>query len=232
MTQHTSKKFSIMKRKTTTLPTLVALAITGAANAATITTTGQGSAYTVSTTDLLQTSVASVSDGIFYNSSYNTPGYTQANLRDGVSAGGTMIGKADSPDYGQGGTVTFTLDLTSNTLGYDITDINTYTNHGDGGRDGQKYTVSYSLVGSLDFVDIASIDYLMGDNGTPGSGKVAISSIGVSGVDAIRFNFADQENAGSNFSELDVIGFATVPEPSAAFLGGLGVLALLRRRRA
>ena len=221
-----------MKPKDTILPAVAALAMIGAANAATITTTSQGTAFTVSTTDLLQTSVASVSDGIFYNSGYNTPGYTQANLRDGVSAGGTMIGKADSPDYGQGGTVTFTLDLSTNTLGYDITDINTYTNHGDGGRDGQKYTVSYSLVGSADFVDIATVDYLMGDNGTPGSGKVAISAIGVSGVDAIRFNFADQENAGSNYSEFDVLGTATIPEPSAALLGGLGMVALLRRRRA
>jgi hypothetical protein len=221
-----------MKFKNTSFATLAALAMIGAANAATITTTSQGPAFTVSTTDLLQTSVASVSDGIFYNSGYNTPGYTQANLRDGVSAGGTIIGKADSPDYGQGGTVTFTLDLTTNTLGYDITGINTYTNHGDGGRDGQKYTVSYSLVGSSSFVDIATVDYLMGDNGTPGSGKVAISSIGVSGVDAIRFNFADQENAGSNYSELDVLGIATVPEPGAALLGGLGMLSLLRRRRA
>lgn len=220
-----------MKPKNTILPAVAALAMIGAASAATITTTSQGSAFTVSTTDLLQTSVASVSDGIFYNSTYNTPGYTQANLRDGISTGGTMIGKADSPDYGQGGTVTFFLDLTTNTLGYDVTDINTYANHGDGGRDGQRYTVSYSLVGSSDFVDIANIDYLMGDNGTPGSGKVAISSIGISGVDAIRFSFADQENAGSNYSELDVIGSATVPEPSSALLGGLGLLALLRRRR-
>ncbi|MFM2198286.1 MAG: hypothetical protein RLZZ505_1718 [Verrucomicrobiota bacterium] len=220
-----------MKPSNAALKALVALAMVGSAHGATINYSSQSFAFAVSTTDLLQTSVASVSDGIYYNSSYNTPGYTQANLRDGDSAGGTVIGKADNPDYGQGGTVIFHFDLTTNTLGYDITDINTYTNHGDGGRDGQKYTVSYSLVGSATFVDIASIDYLMGDNGTPGSGEVVISSIGVSGVDAIRFNFADQENAGSNYSEFDVFGSATIPEPSSALLGGLGLLALLRRRR-
>lgn len=215
----------------TTITLFTAFAMIGAANAATITTTSQGPAFAVSSTDLLQTSVASVNDGIHYNSGYNTPGYTQANLRDGVSSGGTVIGKADNPDYGQGGTVTFTLDLTTHAFGYDITDINTYTNHPDGGRDGQKYTVSYSLVGSSDFITIGSVDYLMGDNGTPGSGKVAISGIAISGVDAIRFDFADQENAGSNYSEIDVIGTASIPEPSAALLGGLGMLALLRRRR-
>jgi hypothetical protein len=191
------------------LYTGVTLALAITAHAADITSSSQGPAFTVATGDLLETSVASVSDNVFYNSAYNTPGYTQANLRDGISAGGTLIGKADNPDYGQGGSVTFNLDVGINTLGYDITDISTYTNHGDGGRDGQKYTVSYSLVGSPDFVDIAAVNYLMGDNGTPGSGKVAISSIGASGVDAIRFNFADQENAGSNYSELDVLGSAT-----------------------
>jgi hypothetical protein len=71
----------------------VRFSATGPSNSATNTTTSQGSAFTVSTTDLLQTSVASVSDGIFYNSAYNTPGYTQANLRDGISDGGAVIGK-------------------------------------------------------------------------------------------------------------------------------------------
>jgi len=56
----------------------------------------------------------------------------------------------------------------------------------------------------------------------------------ISGVDAIRFNFFDPNGEAIErtvYREIDVIGTATIPEPSDALLGGLGLLALLRRRR-
>jgi hypothetical protein len=218
-----------MKPKHTILPALAVLAMIGAADAATITTASGGSAFAVSSGDLLQTSLASTIDNLIYNPSYNTlgegAGGSESDLRNGNSTVGVMIGNGST-----GGSITFNLDLVSSPLGYSVTEINTYTSHGDGGRDGQDYTVSYALVGSpTSFIDIASVGEF-GGNGTPGSGKVAITDIGITNVAAVRFSFGGQENSGTNFRELDVIGSA-VPEPSAALLGGFGLLALLRRRR-
>jgi hypothetical protein len=51
------------------------------------------------------------------------------------------------------------------------------------------------------------------------------------GVAAIRISFVNVQNGAIGMSEIDILGTA-IPEPSsAALLGGLGMLALLRRRR-
>lgn len=141
---------------------------------------------------------------------------------------------------------TFNLDTTSPgfTSGYNITSINSFM-----GLDGfslpqsqanQTYTVSVSLVGSAAYTDIATVGYspFANVNGTNYESYVSITdSTGVlaTGVDSIRFTFLKAPgaltNTGTVIRELDVLGTA-VPEPSAALLGGLGVLALLRRRRA
>ena len=75
-----------------------------------------------------------------------------------------------------------------------------------------------------------------------GNGSVASISIGANNLGT--FTLAQQTNAYVNFSafnygndqfgggSIDNLSVAVVPEPSAAILGGLGMLALLRRRRA
>lgn len=52
----------------------------------------------------------------------------------------------------------------------------------------------------------------------------------VSGV--ISFDFASGASATSNIVDFKALSITQIPEPSAALLGGLGLLALLRRRRA
>ena len=49
-----------------------------------------------------------------------------------------------------------------------------------------------------------------------------------SGITGLRFNFLGQQNGYVGYKEIDV---QVIPEPSAALIGGLGMLALLRRRR-
>ena len=164
-------------------------------------------AYAVSSTDLLQTALTSTTDGLTYNGSYNPTGKNYTDLIDGDASGEPVI---------ESGTLTFILDTTVNTLGYELTTIQTFTSHPDGGRDGQDYSVSYSTVAApATFIPIASVSHLMGDNGTAGKGKVTISNIGASKVAAIRFVFATQENQGSTWSEIDIFGSSSVPTVDA-----------------
>ena len=50
---------------------------------------------------------------------------------------------------------------------------------------------------------------------------------------SLRFLFTDYENGGTGFQEFDVIGFATVPEPSTYLLVllGAGAIYLWRRQK-
>lgn len=98
-------------------------------------------------------------------------------------------------------------------------------------------TWSYSLDGTL-FTDF--------DTFAPGGGSggtVTYATNGVVTLDTAALSVLDNEaavyigvtfsgaSASSGNNRLDNIQFTAVPEPSAALLGGLGLLALLRRRR-
>jgi len=130
--------------------------------------------------------------------------------------------------------VEFALDTTVNTLGYDISSIETYGGWHDNGRDRQSFKISISLVGSDSFIDFGSInsDPTFGTNTSQPTALRAVFPANLTGVDAVRFDFfGNQENGYAGYGEFDVIGLATVPEPSAlaALLGGSALL--LRRRR-
>ena len=192
-------KPSFLSRTAHHLVSLSLIAFTvSSVNAADVATETQSSAFTVDSSDLLQTSLASITDSLTYNGSYNPSGKSAADLYDSDSSGEPVI---------ENGTLTFNLDTTTNTAGYDLATIVTFTNHPDGGRDGQDYSVSYSTVSApTTFIPIANVNYLMGDNGTPGSGKVTLSNLGASNVAAVRFTLNTQENYGSTWAEIDVTG--------------------------
>ena len=82
---------------------LIALTVSTARAADTLTET-QGSAFAVDNADLLQTSLASISDSLTYNSSYNPSGKSAADLSDGDLSGEPVI---------ENGTLTFNLNTTS-----------------------------------------------------------------------------------------------------------------------
>jgi hypothetical protein len=201
---------------------------------------GQNEAYTVSSTDLLQTSLDSVADGLTLNVGENNGAgaSTFAVLNNGLFGVGSVTpsdattGKQESVVI-QEGTITYTLDTSLNTLGYVITSIETYAGWADLNRGSQSYTVSLSLVGSATFTDLVTVS-LVTDSLSQQKVSIMEDATGIlaTGVDAIRFTLPIQQFSGVGYKELDVTGYAVVPEPSTVMLVGLGLSALsLRRKR-
>ena len=181
------------------------------------------SPITAVSTDLLQTSVSSVTGEV-----------EGQNLRNGTTgtAAENTVGNPASANGASPYTTTFDLDVSMNAYGYDITEFRLFSGWIDG-RASQQYTIAYSLVGSASFNDLTSVTSLQtgGSLLTRTYGDTAAPLI--LGVDAVRFTFVYPNNESIKatvYREIDVIGTAAVPEPSAALLGGLGLLALLRRR--
>jgi hypothetical protein len=195
--------------------------------------TGPGpgfSPYSVRNDDLLQTSVASFTSSGNFNQ--ETSGGLPA-LRNGsfVINGGNPGDNSPLATGANGSFVEYTLDLSVNTLGYDISSIEAYGGWNDGGRDRQFYRILYSLVGEATFKEIAGLDYDPTGTGNPSAVR-AIFGTDLSGVDAIRFEFpTGQENGYAGYGEFDVVGSATVPEPAGAALLVFGSIALVARRR-
>ena len=208
----------------------------------TVTTSAAMNGIAVSNSDLLQ-QAGVVTTTVGY-SAFATFGQPDPVLRDG-SAGGNTTGTGDwpnlvmevsaqSPQF----TITFDLDLTGAPLGYDLTNIDSFSGWSDN-RASHLHNIYYSVVGSAAYTQVLSgLGGAFGDSfgsaQSSGGLKVGVTdSTGViaSGVDSIRFEMFPGAAGGHVYREIDVIGIATVPEPSAAVLGGLGMLALLRRRR-
>lgn len=180
-------------------------------------TNSEAASFTVSDTDLLQTAFSS------YNGSAldNAPGgadttYLQgltpsgeASLRDGVwfsnadSRGSAMVQNDEFAEY--------FLDLTASETGYDIDQIDLYSNWGTGKlRDKIKVTISMSLVGTPTVFDQIVVTNEVYDPPTETQGKMSITGINATGIAAIRFDWpADQESGGVGYSELDVFGAPT-----------------------
>ena len=133
-----------------------------------------------------------------------------------------------------------------------IGSISMYSGWNDNGRMEQHFSVytttDVSVTGSSTWTLLTTVGG-GGSNGATqfaGAGdtslKVTIfdnaSATLASGITGLRFNFGNngnlvggggQQNGFAGYKEIDV---QVIPEPSAALLGGLGMLALLRRRRA
>jgi hypothetical protein len=177
--------------------------------------------------DLLETSVASA-----------TGENASANVRNGTT--GTAQNNA-TPDpakvWGQD-TTTYEFDLAASPQGYDIDEIRLFSGWGDG-RAAQSYRIHVSTVGDASYQQLGTDIAVNGSGGslltrTYDNGGVPIAT----GVDAIQFEFYNgpQTYDGNQtvYREFDVLGTATVPEPSTACLAALGLLGLIgfgRRRK-
>lgn len=156
--------------------------------------------------------------------------------------------------FGTTNTITLNLDISTNTLGYDITGIDTIAGwiEGGGGRSDHGYSIELGFVGggtatlinaqywapnpSGEFWSVVSISndgggILNSDTvNNNGGGALADANTLATGVQSITWTITDAANP-SIAAEFDVFGVATVPEPSSTALLGLGGLALLLRRR-
>jgi hypothetical protein len=113
--------------------------------------------------------------------------------------------------------------ITISGLGAGVT-IDLYLYAGAGHTSGEGATFNFGSVKSATDPNVAEGAYAAGSNYVLFSGLVADGSGTISGTWS--------RNSGSDYSAFDGMQIAVVPEPSVALLGGLGMLALLRRRRA
>ena len=215
-----------------------------------------------SSSDLLQTSVASVVTNYTPWSGYGGIGVLTDGGATGDNSLRTLPGNptvltptSTAPDR-SGFIVTYNLDLSAAPDGYDITDIVTFAGNGDY-RARQEYQIWYTLVGSSEFIQLISPTYSADrapdHSQVTGNGalsqpfqvlsvsnvesRLAIDIEGLTNVSAIRF--VTQPASGNSltggatvYREFDVIGVASVPEPSAWILGAVaGCAGLVRRRR-
>jgi len=164
-------------------------------------------------------------------------GANLSELNDGIhgrsfaTAGSTVEGAWPHPVA----SVTYTIGLGANSLGFNITSLQSIAAWNGVGFGNQAWTMAVQLAGGGSFVDVATVNYQPLAVAAAGATKVNLSNLNITGIQAIRFNTISV-NGGTNagafvWRELDVTGISTVPEPSSVLLLGLGGLALLRRRR-
>jgi len=147
--------------------------------------------------------------------------------------------------------VTFTLNTSVNTGGYNLTSINSIYGWQDWqSLSDQDYTISYTTVTDSTFTVLDTVAYNPFDpaldnsqNGTHANATdVTLTQLGtITGVNAIRFSFtpyfgpSSVEQGGQMIREIDVFGTPSeVPEPStyAMVLAGLAFVGFCVRRKA
>lgn len=231
-----------MKLKTIHLAALSALTLAGSASAATITwgsAAAISSSTDVSTTGTLVTAAymgnagSQVVNGVTFSAAAATAGtssYTGFTLSTIDAVAGTQPGSGPSGVTGSYATIldqmaenfiggtTLTLTLTGLTLNQEYQlqfwAADYRTQYGDLGR--SETLTAGNTSGSLSFLR----------NGGSASGSYILGTFTADGTtQAITVN-------GTGDAIVNAFQVRAIPEPGAALLGGLGMLALLRRRRA
>lgn len=223
-----------MKLKTISL-TIALAALAGNSQAAvTFSGSANNTGFTLATTTV---PLSIVNADITYNWGENWPvgGHTWPILNNDSLAETAAI----DGDAGPNGLIYSFTDGAS-TIG----SIEVYSKWANNGRIEQHYSVytttDVSVTGSSTWTLLATV-------GGSGSGNSTQFTTGgdtylkttvydsasttlAAGITGLKFSFAGgQQNGGVGYSEFDVL--TAVPEPSAVLLGGLGIVALLRRRR-
>jgi hypothetical protein len=223
----------------TSLAALAAFTIAGPASAAVVATAAVGASgtFTVSATDLADASQTGT--GASLSTGTAVFGSAAAKVIDGGvynSQGFNWTPETLTPSVGS----TLTLNLATSLHGWDLNSIVVLTGVGPTDqweRSDHSYTIALSTDGTnfgTPFINVN--DTTTASQASGGEVQMTIADntsapLGT-GIKAVRFVFANAIGPDQNmYREIDVLGVASVPEPSAALLGGLGMLALLRRRR-
>jgi len=151
-------------------------------------------------------------------------------MNDGVYAGGDKNNTYFNPDN-LPAVVTYNLDTSVATQGYNLTSISTFMGWGFESRVHvhQDYKIEISLVGSADYVLLTDVLYTPFADLTDFEGNYEskvrvvedVTGILASGVDSIRFTFNDTGGPAGDFAlgtvirEIDVVGFAVGGDPNA-----------------
>ena len=196
----------------------------------------------VSSTDLINFGQSTLAD--FTVSENSSPDETpDRGAIDGTAVGGftsfTWFSGAGTPNTSLAvnpGVLTFNLDVSVNTLGYDIARIDSFAGYAFRAQADQIMTVEYSLVGDAGFNTLGTYSYL--DPGGKEYSRISLADdtadYMLTGVDALRFSYADPLSNTYNeimIQEIDVIGVAAVPEPATIGMLGLGAMITLFIRR-
>ena len=199
-------------------------------------TTSNGNSSAVAT-DLLQTNLDSVTDTGFGPVGGFDPIGSEPVVRNGTATGtgGYTDDNTATVVVANGESVTYTLDTSANTAGYQIDQIDIFHGWCDDGRDDiTDIDVAYSTVTAPGtFYDIL----LGGSSGDYAAnyGRTSVVPTGANtflatNVAAVKLTFDGIQNGYGGVSEIDVIG-SPVPEPTTLALAAVGLLGLRRRRR-
>lgn len=185
--------------------------------------------------DLLETEGSVAGEGSVGDASRHV---TASTFNGKISTGVANGGNGGDPNADNAGGywttdsfVEFDLDTTTNTLGYDISLIN-IIQKGDGFRPSINVAVSLRTVGGsfVEIHDTGAVGTASNVNEVELTEDNGAALLG-SGIDGVRFDFGNPGLNWTWYREFDVVGTATVPEPSTTALLGLGGLALILRRR-
>lgn len=235
-----------MKLKTTTLAALTALMMTGAASATTsISYTYQTISDITSTSWVIPTGAAPVTAVNFGSGGTTnwagvswTQGYTLPNNDGTIDVDFTSTTRYDGY-YANSGNASqllwegryaddassSSLDLSGFTVGQEYLVQFVLADNRGGGLEGRTITIDGT---SANIVSQDSSAYTFAY--ASGSFAVVTARFTPAAGDT-AFSFDPLVNGGSAGVQLNALNIMTIPEPSAALLGGLGMLCLLRRRR-
>jgi hypothetical protein len=148
-----------------------------------------------------------------------------------MTVGQSVVIDMDNPGIATGGVVGFSLRNSSSQNRFEFyyiggDSVNSYKINDSSGQENVSPTVPFTTGGlSLEFTLLASNTYSFSINGA----DIANSGLNLTASDISQIRIFNY-NAGSG-QDAHFNSFELIPESSTALLGGLGMLALLRRRR-